>query len=120
MSVRRALVQIAGEFQELPQGDTLAGASGGGVSTATGTVNFGLVTTDSATLVLSAAWVTVSSNIFLSVRGFAPDHPPEDDDVWVEGVTACVTTIIPATSFTVVVTASNGTWGRYTINAIGV
>jgi len=101
------------------QGD-LAGGGGAGINIATGTLDFGSITNDSASLTVSAAWVTASSKIALSVRGLAPDHPPDDDDVWIENICAYVTTIVPATSFTVVATAPNGTWGRYTLSAIGV
>lgn len=73
-------------------------------------------TTASATI--SATWVTSNSVITCQPQSDSfGDHDPED--VIIEGVIARAINIVPGVSFDVMCYASEGTWGRYTVNCAG-
>jgi hypothetical protein len=107
MTVRRALIRDSadGRVKELPVGDTLAGASGGG-----GSGNAERVEVDfGAGSNYTEATVPAPSTA---------DHDPED--ALLEGITAAVLSITNGVSFKIGVSAPDGTWGRYNIDCIGV
>ena len=122
MTVRRALIRDSadGRVKELPVGDTLAGASGGGGSgnAERVEVDFG-AGSNYAEATVPAAWVTTTSRIVCSpAPPSTADHDPED--ALLEGITAAVLSITNGVSFKIGVSAPDGTWGRYNIDCIGV
>lgn len=121
MTARRALIRDSadGRVKELPVGDTLVGASGGGGGNAERVeVDFG-VGSNYVEATVPAAWVTSTSKIVCSpAPPSTADHDPEDS--LLEGITASVLSIINGVSFKIGVSAPNGTWGRYNIDCIGV
>jgi hypothetical protein len=98
-----------------------AGGSGNFVQA---TVNFGGPTggveeTTAVVTVTGQAWVTPSSIILCSVfAGTTADHDPED--AVVEQLTAYAANIVAGTGFDIYVSAPEGAWGRYLVNASGV
>lgn len=121
MAVRRPLVLVDGIPAELPQGDTVAGASGGGGGSGNAErveVDFG-AGSNYAEATVPAAWVASSSRIICSPAApSTTDHDPED--ALLEGITASVISITDGVSFVIGVSAPSGTWGRYNIDCIGV
>jgi hypothetical protein len=121
MTVRRALIRDGadGRVKELPVGDTLAGASGGGGGNSTRVeVSFG-VGSNYVEATVPATWVTTTSRIVCSpAPPSTTDHDPED--ALLEGITAAVLLITNGVSFKIGVSAPDGTWGRYNIDCIGV
>ncbi len=86
---------------------------------AQGTVNFGTVTTFQSTITLPAPWVTANSVLVVGFPTVATvDHGPEDATV--EGLTGYTANIVPGVSLDVVVSAPQGSTGRYIVNVIGV
>lgn len=99
--------------------DALSRLSVRGSATATAIVDFG-TQGDLVTTTITAPWVTSSSVLSaVDIRGYAPDHLPEDEDVLIEQITARVTTVTPGVGFTVVTHAPNSTWGRYELRISG-
>jgi hypothetical protein len=87
--------------------------------TATGTVDFGATHGGTlATVDVAAIWVTGSSVIVVAPGGASADHDAED--VLIEEIQFAVTAVNNGVGFTVTASAPNGTWGRYTINAVGL
>jgi hypothetical protein len=70
MATRRALVLIDGQIAELPSGDGLAGAAGGGAALAGTAVVTPPQWSYSHTETVAAAGVTGASRIFLSLGAF--------------------------------------------------
>jgi Spherulation-specific family 4 len=99
--------------------DALSRLSARGGNTATAIVDFD-TTGDMASSVVAAPWITTSSVLSVDIRGFAPDHPSDDEDVLLEQITTQVTTVVPGVSFTIVAHAPNSTWGRYELRITGV
>jgi len=81
-------------------------------------VDFGTVG-DVATASVAATWVTASSVLMCQVAGIANDDHDEEDAL-LEQITANAYSISPGVGFSVRAHAPNGTWGRYTINVIGL
>jgi hypothetical protein len=100
---------------------SLLPASGSGINIVQVTVDFGHVNDglgDTATVTVPASWVTLSSQILCNVAALAtPDHDPED--VILEDIDVAATNLVAGVSFDISAYASNGTWGRYLVNAIG-
>lgn len=92
------------------------------VSKVQATVDFGFASGGEdtvASVTVSAAWVTASSVILCTPLGInTADHSP--DDVAVEGLTAYASNLVVGVGFDIIVSAPNGTWGRYLINAVGI
>lgn len=89
-----------------------------GAGSVTAEVDFGAVG-DVATVSVSAPWVTASSVLVCQVAGIAnDDHDVED--ALLEQITVNAFDVIPATGFSIRAHAPNTTWGRYTINVIGL
>jgi hypothetical protein len=88
---------------------------------ASATVDFGFASggEDSNTQVtVPATWVVSGSTIdCLPVAVATADHDPED--VVVEDIRAYTGNLVPGVSFDIFASAPNGTWGRYTVKAIG-
>ena len=86
------------------------------------TVNFGFASgkqgDDAVVTVTGCSWVTSNSKITCSLAAVTtPDHDPEDPVI--EGLTAYAANLVPGVGFDIYCYAPNGTWGRYTVNAIG-
>lgn len=95
--------------------DTHAGA----LETASGEVNFG--TTEGAgeaSVDVAATWATASSIIVCTPVANTADH--DGEDALLEGIIASVTALSAGVGFTITAHAPNGTWGRYTINCVGL
>jgi hypothetical protein len=71
-----------------------------------------------ATVDVAAIWVTGSSVIVVTPGGASADHDAED--VLIEEIKFAVTSVTNGVGFTVTASAPHGTWGRYTINAVGL
>jgi hypothetical protein len=105
-------------------GSQSSGSGGTVVNTVTSQVNFGFQGStgqegDTASVAVSASWVTINSIITCKVQATSTtDH--DSDDVVVEGLIAYATDIIPGTGFTIVATAPQNTWGLYNVQAISV
>lgn len=116
MAERRPIVNISGQLQELPTGDTVYGASGGSSTIGTFTVDFGTLYEDSfVTQTISEPAVGASStvNIWPSSEATAT-HDAED--YIIEKVSAIATTITPGVGFDIVASSasdSNATFGEY-------
>lgn len=102
-----------------------ASTGGGGgttVNLASGIVDFGFPNGfegDTATVTVSATWVTAASTILCSVKADAtPDH--SGDDALVDGLQAYAQNIVPGVGFTINAIALNNTWGRYNVQAISI
>lgn len=85
------------------------------------TVDFGFAAGGedaNTTVTVPATWVTSFSVIdCLPVAVATADHDPED--VVLEGITAYTGNLRAGVSFDIFASAPSGTWGRYTIQAIG-
>jgi cation transporter-like permease len=115
MTARTPLVLLAGQLQELPSGDTIAGASG--VTKVTAEVDFGAQEDGTASVTVAAATVTSSSVIVASAFAVATaDHDP--DDYAVEGITVTAANIVDGVGFDLIASAPRSTWGRYQVAAI--
>lgn len=85
---------------------------------ASGTVNFGSTGEENtASVTVSASWVTTASKLVCTVSGFSPDHDAEDPAL--EAITAYTGNIVNGVSFDVILMAPLGTWGRYTVSVVG-
>jgi len=82
----------------------------GGASTG---VEDGLVSTT-----VAATWAEASSVIACTVAPYEADHGAED--VALDGVSAVAANIVAGVGFDIIVSAREGTWGRYTITATGL
>ena len=72
-----------------------------------------------ATVAVVAAWVASTSIILCNAAGVAtPDHDAEDAAL--EGITAIAANLNTGVGFDVIARAPQGSWGRFTINIIGV
>jgi len=87
--------------------------------TATATVDFGATHGGTlASVAVAATWVTGSSVIVVTPGGASADHDAED--ALIEEIKFAVTAVNNGVEFTVTASAPHGTWGRYTINAVGL
>jgi len=72
-----------------------------------------------ASVTVAAPWVRADSIITCTVDTKAtPDHSGED--ALAEGLRAYPSNIVPGIGFDILVSAPDGTWGRYYVNASGV
>lgn len=78
MAVRNALVIIAGVVQEMPGGDTLAGAGGGGGSIAQATLSVGPAVYGQAEVSVSVGGVTSTSKVLAQL---VPNDEWDADDL---------------------------------------
>lgn len=95
------------------------GAATGGAGTtnsASTEVDFGIVN-EYAISTVAATWVTLASNISLTITPNLLDHDIED--ALIEELTCTYGNIVAGVSFEVHVFAPNETHGRYIIKAIG-
>lgn len=97
------------------------GGSGGGNSV-TAEIDFGFASGqegDIATVTVVAAWVTSLTELVCSGNAIATaDHDPEDYAL--EGIQFYPTNIVDGVGFDVIARAPFGSWGRYSVNIIGV
>lgn len=101
----------------------IAGGAGGGSTVYTGsaTVDFGSPGEDgfATVAVTGQSWVTSDAIITATAAAItSADHDP--DDAAVECLSCHVGTISVGSGFTISVGAPNGTWGRYTVQWMGV
>ena len=89
-----------------------------GAGSVTAEVDFGAVG-DVATVSVAATWVTASSILVCQVAGIANDDHDEEDAL-LEQITANAYGISAGVGFSIRAHAPNTTWGRYTINVIGL
>mgnify|MGYP000508730406 CR=1 FL=1 len=106
MTVRRPLVQIAGVLQELPSGDSIAGASGSALA-ATVTVDFGSsgkrTVSQAFTVTGASTSQTIVASASLDMPGsLSPDELEMDHIVAAAMVTATDTVLVVASSNSVV------------------
>jgi hypothetical protein len=80
-------------------------------------VNFG-ARGDLVMVTVPVSWIQSTTGLMFTILPNILDHDPED--VLLEGLICTYSNIIAATSFDLYVHAPQGTWGRYTIKAIGV
>lgn len=119
MATRKALVNVNGQISELPAGDTLEGAGGGGSSTFSENIalDFGV----KGDLVKLTVLNSVITNA--NIKGFqflwltSANHA-DYEDFLLEGITLSITNIQDNTSFDVVGIAQNGTWGIYNFKVL--
>jgi hypothetical protein len=93
----------------------------GSANSVSATLDFGTPAqgeSDTATVTVSAVWVTGSTKLVPSLAGSSADHDAEDG--LLEEIILTCTNIVGGVGFDVVGHAPNGTWGRYSINIIGV
>jgi len=96
-----------------------AAAAAGSSNSVAAEVDFGAAEAPSATVTVSASWVTSSTKLVAAPFAVATaDHDP--DDYAAEGITAMATNIVDGVGFDVIAQAPNGTWGKYVIHTIGV
>jgi hypothetical protein len=89
-----------------------------GAGSVTAEVDFGAVG-DVATVYVAATWVTASSILVCQVAGIAnDDHDVED--ALLEQITVNAYGISASVGFSIRAHAPNTTWGRYTINVVGL
>lgn len=89
-----------------------------GAGSVTVEVDFGAVGNE-ATATVAATWVTASSILICQVASTANDDHDEQDGL-LEQITVNAYSISPGVGFSVRAIAPNTTWGRYTINVIGL
>lgn len=89
-----------------------------GAGSVTAEVDFGAVN-DVATVVVPATWVTASSVLICQVAGIANDDH-DIEDALLEQITVNAYDISAGVGFSVRAHAPQTTWGRYTINVIGL
>lgn len=96
------------------------GTSGGGSGIkVTADINFGLREDTTATITVTGqTWVTSASVIIAGFGGTTSDH--QADDAQVEGLLAFVENLVPGVGFDITASAPGGTWGNYSVYAIGV
>lgn len=86
------------------------------------TVDFGNASggeADFARVTVAAAWVTSGSVILCTAAGVAtPDHDAEDAAL--ENITALAANLNAGIGFDLITSAAAGSWGRYSINFMGV
>jgi hypothetical protein len=102
---------------------TIAASGGSGTTVQSGSaeVNFGNPVEDgwASVVVTGQTWVTSDAIILAKVAAVTTaDHDP--DDAACEGLSCHVGTIAAGTGFTITVGAPNGTWGRYTVQWLGI
>jgi hypothetical protein len=102
---------------------TIAATGGSGTTVRSGsaTVDFGSPTEDgfASVAVTGQTWVTADAIIHAKAAGIASaDH--DADDAAVECISCHVGTIVVGDGFTITAGAPNGTWGRYTIQWMGI
>jgi hypothetical protein len=120
MATRKALVNVSGQISELPAGDTLDGAGGGGGSS-TFSENIALDFGTRGDLVKLTVANSVITNA--NIKGFqflwatSANHANYEDFL-LEGITLSITNIVDNTSFDVVSIAQNGTWGIYNFKVL--
>ena len=74
---------------------------------------------DFARVSVAAAWVTGGSVILCTAAGMAtPDHDAEDAAL--ENITALAANLNAGVGFDLIARAAAGSWGRYSINFMGV
>lgn len=113
MATRRPLVLISGRKQELPVGDTVAGATS--VFSVSGTLDFGLSDNGDCNVSIAATWAgTVPFTHQLNVN--PSDHDIED--IIIEGISVSVYED-SGVGFNVYAHAPYGSWGRYTVTILG-
>jgi hypothetical protein len=94
-------------------------SSGGGGNKVTATINFGTVEDTTASITVTGqSWVTALSVIIAGFGGTTSNHGA--DDAMVEGLSAYVENIVPGTGFDITAHAPQGTWGNYSVYALGV
>ena len=95
-------------------------AGGAGANAVDAQIDFGTSgNTAYVEVTVAATWALSGTNIL--IRPGLPttaDHDPED--ALIEGVACSVVGINPGVGFTIGVSASEGTWGRYDLVCIGV
>jgi hypothetical protein len=99
---------------------TAATGGGGGGSTtytASASVDFG-ANDDLVQVTVSAAWITSTTKLFLTLESDPLDHDTED--VLLEELKVTYGNVVVGTSFDIFVHAPNETWGRYVVDIIGV
>lgn len=120
MAVRKALVNVGGQISELPSGDTLEGAGGGGGGNTFSeniALDFG-VRGDLVKLTVANSVITNAN-----IKGFqfiwltSANHS-DYEDFLLEGITLSITNIIDNVSFDVIGIAQNGTWGIYNFKVL--
>jgi hypothetical protein len=102
---------------------TIAASGGSGTTVRSGSaeVDFGNPVEDgwASVVVTGQSWVTSDAVILAKVAAVTTaDHDP--DDAACEGLSCHVGTIAAGTGFTITVGAPNGTWGRYTVQWLGI
>ncbi|MFN0028418.1 MAG: hypothetical protein ACKV2O_14750 [Acidimicrobiales bacterium] len=116
MVARRPLVNVAGQLQELPSGDTVTGAGGAGVVTRV-EIDFGTPGVDkpsySKTFTVVDAGVSASSDVVVSPSGRVPTGRVGDDWAW-DGLS--LSALAGTGSFTLTAIANPGpVLGRRTV-----
>jgi hypothetical protein len=94
---------------------------GEGTQKITATIDFqnsnGPEDTTASVTITGQTWVTPNSVILAGFDGVTSDH--QADDALVEGLTVYVENIVPGVGFDITAYAPSGTWGHYSVWAIG-
>lgn len=119
MATRKALVNVNGQISELPAGDTLEGAGGGGGSTFSQSIALDFGTNGDLVKLTVANSVITNANIkgFQFLWQTSANHA-DYEDFLLEGITLSIANIIDNTSFDVVAIAQNGTSGIYNFKVL--
>lgn len=111
---------VRNPYTGLPDVTGSGGSSSSG-NAITGTVDFGFASGqegDVATVTIAAPWIT-GATVLIAGGGIATaDH--DIDDYAAEGIQFYPSNLVVGVGFDITATAPNGTWGRYTVNVIGV
>lgn len=115
MAVRRAIVIISGDMQELPAGDTLAGASGGGSATVyTAIVDFGAGAAKVVKTTIANGAVSGGSIIALCGHKAGAGRPA--DEVEMEPLVSSVGTVGSGTFDVFTHATQGGAHGQYILS----
>lgn len=113
MVTRRPLVLVTGALQELPVGDSVAGATGGSSTTGTATVDFTSVGLDYLTVVVTDAGVASTTQVMAWIAG---SNSQNDAIAHLLAARLVSLNVIPATgSFTIHVHNPEEFTGQFTI-----
>lgn len=120
MASRRPLVQINGSLQELPPGDTIISASGGGSSITSGVVeiDFGAYpgNNEAQVIVTGQTGIGSSSFIFVDVNIISTvDHTEQDASYVKELCSFSIGNIVNNTGFTVYARSIHKMQGKFSL-----
>lgn len=114
MAVRRAIVTIAGQLQELPSGDTLAGAGGGSATIYTAIVDFGAG--EAKVVKTTIANGAVSGGSIIALCGHKADAGRPADEVEMEPLVSSVGTVGSGTFDVYTHATQGGAHGQYILS----